>query len=69
MFPKQPDWLVLEKVLPSLLFEPFHDFGDVLGAVARADEQGVGRFHDDEIAHANRRYEFRRAPQKIAFRI
>src|SRR6266851_9218689 len=48
---------LLEEVFPALLFEPFHDLADVLGAVSRADEQSIGRFDDNEIAHANRRHE------------
>src|SRR6266849_10206381 len=60
---------LLEEVFPALLLEPLHEFGDVLGAVARADEQRVGSLDDDQVAHANRGHEFRRAPQIIAFRI
>src|SRR5216684_5172541 len=58
---------LLEEVFPPLLFEPFHDFADVLGAIARADEKGIGGFNHNEVTHANRGHKFRRAPQKIAF--
>src|SRR5260221_1696500 len=55
---------LLKEIFPALLFEPFHDFADVLGAVARADEQRIGSFHDNEVTHANGGHEFRRAPQE-----
>src|SRR5437016_937616 len=60
---------LLEEIFPSSVFQPFHDFSDLLRAAARADEQRIGRLDDDEVAHTNRRHEFRRAPQKIAFRV
>src|SRR5467141_3411904 len=59
----------LEKVFPALQFEPFHDFADVLGAVAPADEQRIRRLNHDKVADADRGHEFRRTPQKIAFRL
>jgi len=45
-------------------FQPVHDFGDTLGAVARADEQGVRRFDDNQIPDADCGEEFFRGPQK-----
>src|SRR2546429_9367948 len=60
---------LLEEIFLSLVFQPFHDFSDVLCTVARADKQRVGRLDDDQVAHTNRRHEFRWAPQKIAFRV
>src|SRR5579859_215119 len=56
----------LKKRLAAILFQPFHDFSDVLGAVARHDEQGVRSFDHDEVAHADGRDKFLRAVKKIA---
>src|ERR1700674_1245155 len=55
-----PDWLSLEQILALLIFEPFHDSADVLGALAGTNQQGVGRLYHDEIANADCRDEFRR---------
>src|SRR5882762_8982600 len=60
---------LLQEVFPALRFEPFHDFANVLGAVARADEQRVRRLNHDKITDADGGHEFRRTPQKIPFRI
>jgi hypothetical protein len=49
---------VLQKVFPAPFFEPFDDFGHILGAIAGADEQCVGRFHDNQVAHADGRNKF-----------
>ena len=46
----QPLWTVfesLQKFFTPLLFQPFHDFAYVLGAIAWDDEQGVWRFNDN----------------------
>ena len=61
MSAKHPLWTVfesLQKFLAPLLFQPFHDFAHVLGAVAGDDEQGVGRFDNNEIAYADDGSEF-----------
>ena len=42
------------------------EFGDVLGAIAGADEDGVGRFDDDEVFDADGRDEFRGTPEEIS---
>src|SRR5215472_4956640 len=57
---QQPDWLALKQIFPLLFFEVLYDSGDLLGAVARADEQRVGSFHDDEVADADSRDKFGR---------
>ena len=49
-----------------LRFELLHDAADVLGAVARADQQSVGGVDDDQIANAHRRDELVRAPEEVA---
>src|ERR1700730_2462761 len=43
----------LQQVLSAALFEPFHDFANVLRAMARADQQGVRSFDHDEVAYAD----------------
>src|SRR5258708_5472565 len=54
---KQPDWPgcprtdrlsrpPLQELSSFLFFEPLHDLAHVLGAVARANEECVGRFDD-----------------------
>ena len=48
-----------------MFFKPFHDFSDVLGAVARADEQGVGRIDDDQVVHTDQGGDFSRARDEI----
>src|SRR5438477_12983606 len=60
---------LLEKFLPALRFEPFHDFSYILGAVARADKQRIWCLNHHQITDADRGNEFGRAPEKIAFRI
>ena len=50
-------------------FEPLHDFPDVLGAFARADQKRVGSINDHEIVHARGGDEFLGTPKKIAGRI
>src|ERR1700730_11576631 len=60
---------LLEEVLPTLLCEPFHDFADVLRAVARADQQRIRSIHDDQVVHANQRRDFSRARDEIAARV
>src|ERR1700723_3387354 len=47
------------------LFEPFDDLGDVLGATARAEEDGVVGFDQNQIADAEGGDEFLRGPEKI----
>src|ERR1700735_4544946 len=49
-----------------LLFKIFYDFTDVLGAVARTDEDGVVCFHDDQIMDADGGDEFPRSPEVIS---
>src|SRR5208283_3526478 len=49
---------VLQKIPAPLFFQPFHDFADILGAIAGDDEQGVRCFDDNEVADANDRGEF-----------
>ena len=49
-----------------LFFQFFDDFADVLGAIARTNQQGVGRLHDDEIVNADGGDEFARAPEEIS---
>src|SRR6266849_2582869 len=44
---------LLEEVFPALLLEPLHEFGHVLGTVAGANEQRIGRLDDDEITYAD----------------
>ncbi len=56
----------LEQVFALLLFQIFHDFGDVLGAIARADKESVRRFDDDEVVDADGSDEFRWAPEEVA---
>ena len=51
------------------IFEVFDDFGDVLGAVAGADEKCVRGFDDDEVFDADRGDEFARAVEEIAGRV
>ena len=51
------------------VFESFDDFGDVLGAVAGADEESVGGFDDDEAGDADGDDIFIGAPEEIAFGI
>jgi len=55
---KQPLWLVSEEIVPLLLFEPFDEFSDVLGAVFLADQESVRSFYNDEIAGADDSREF-----------
>src|SRR6266403_5574674 len=57
---------LLQEVFPPLLFEPFHDFANVLGAFARANEQRVGRIHDDQVVHTDQGGNFSRARDEIA---
>jgi hypothetical protein len=38
----RPPHSKLQEVLAAIFFEPFHYFADVLGALARADQQGIG---------------------------
>src|ERR1700730_13358280 len=57
----------LQQVLAAALLEPFHDFADVLGAMARADQQSVSSFDHYEIAYADGGDEFCGAQNKIAF--
>src|ERR1700730_3810519 len=57
----------LQQVPAAAFLEPFHDFADVLRAVAWADQQGVRSFDYYEIAYANGGDEFCGAPNKIAF--
>ena len=56
----------LEQFLQTMRFQPLHHAADVLGAVARADQQSVGRFHDDQIANAHGGDEFCGTPEEIA---
>src|ERR1700686_2280217 len=65
----RPDWLSLQQILALLIFESFHDSADVLGALAGADQQGVGRLNHDEVANSDCRDEFRRGVQKIPFSV
>jgi len=51
------------------VFEGFYDFGDVLGAVTGADQQGVGCFDHDEAGNADCSDVFAGAPEEIAFGI
>jgi hypothetical protein len=41
-----------EEGIAFLLFEPFYDFGHVLGAGAGAEEEGVVGFNQDHIVDA-----------------
>ena len=52
-----------------LRFQPLHDFAHVLRAVARAEQQRVLGFHDDQVANPDRGDEFLRAPEKISLRV
>ena len=56
-------------MLALAFFECFDDFADVLGAIAGADEQGIGSIYNDEISYPNGGDELVRAPKKIAFRV
>ena len=49
--------------------EPLHDFGDFLSAIAGADEEGVGSFHDDEIIYPEGGDKFCGTPEKIAISV
>src|SRR6202790_2141811 len=60
----RPDWLSLQQILALLVFEPSHDSANILGALAGADQQGVGSLYHDEIAKADGRDEFRGGGQK-----
>jgi hypothetical protein len=46
-FPTRPNWPALEQILTAIFFQPLHDFSDVLGALAGADQEGIGRFDYD----------------------
>src|SRR6266853_3457878 len=50
-------------------FEPLHNLADILRAVARAEQQCVLGFDDNEIANPDRGDEFLGTPQEIAARI
>src|ERR1700761_5763180 len=65
---KEPHWLALKQVFSAILLEPFHDFADVLGAMARANQQGVRRFDHHQVADSDGGDEFRRAPDEVSFR-
>ena len=45
---------MLQQAREFLFFEMFHDFADVLGAVARAEQDGVVCFYEDQILDADR---------------
>src|ERR1700722_7645071 len=64
---KRAAWARLQEVFEAALFEPFYDFGDVLRAVAGADQEGIGSFDDDEVAYTDGGDEFRGTPDKISF--
>lgn len=51
------------------ILEPGDDFGDVLGAVAGAEENGVVGFDEDEIVDADGSDKFLCAPKIISARI
>src|SRR5229473_3261327 len=53
----------------SVFVQPFHNLADVLRAVPRANQQGVARFDDDDILHADRRYKLIRTPEEISIGI
>ena len=59
----------LQQIFAFIVFQPFHDLADVLRAVARANEQGVWRFHHDQVTDADGGYEFCGAPEEIALRV
>ena len=52
-----------------LSIETFHNLADILRSFARAEQQRVFSFHDDQIAYPDRRDEFLRAPEKISLGI
>src|ERR1700726_3695154 len=56
----------LQQIFALLLFELFNNFADILGAFPGADQQGVRSLDDHEVANANGRDVFRRAPQKVS---
>src|SRR5258705_2554398 len=60
---------LLQEVFPPPLFEPFHDFSDVLGAFALANEQRIGRIHNDQVVHTDQGGNFSRARDEIAARV
>src|ERR1700681_4827368 len=62
----RPDGLSLQQILALLVFEPSHDSAHILGALAGADQQGVGNLYHDEITKADGRDEFRRGVQKLS---
>jgi hypothetical protein len=43
----------LKQLLVLAFFEGLNDFADVLGALARTDEQRIGRIDDDQVSHAD----------------
>ena len=49
---------LLQKILAIFLFDPFDEFCDLLGPLARANQEGVGSFHDDKIVYSNGGNEF-----------
>ena len=56
----------LEQIFFALLFEPFHDFADVLGTMAGAEQDGVVGFDEDHILNAEDGDEFVWRPDEIS---
>lgn len=57
---------LLQQVFEFVLLEPFYDFGDILRAIARAEEDGVGGFDEDKIANSDGSDEFFWTPEIIS---
>ena len=45
---------MLEEIAVARFLDGFDDLGDLLGAIAGADEERVGSFDDDEIVDAEK---------------
>ena len=56
----------LQQGFAVLLLEPFNDFGYVLGAVARAEEDGVAGFDEDHVLDAQSNDEFFGGPEEVS---
>ena len=53
----------LQQLTDAMRFEPFHDFGDVLGAIASANEKRIRGIDDDEVGDSYGANEFSRTPE------
>src|SRR4029077_18139544 len=55
---KQAGLAGIQQMFLLLFCQFFHDFADVMGALAGTNQQGIGGVHDDEVVNANGGDEF-----------